>query len=262
MANGLNLTLTPGTAPFGSQLPSSTQALLDFIAAYMTIAGAGNFNGINFGPNTPAPQNRGNPWFQTDNLGNPIAFNSWNGTAWTPIPIVVPSGASSFRPTSPSPYQEFWDSTIGCLIIWNASVGQWTTASGVPGDIKEVITTTLAQALINNPGWAQETTTIGTVIGGAGSATGIAVAHAQGQQIGEEAHVLVVTELASHTHPEIYGTFTANSFQNGPQASGVYPAVTPGTSSIPLAATGASGGGAGHNNIQPTTYLYRLVKQF
>jgi hypothetical protein len=259
--SGLNLSLNPGTVPFGSELPSSLQQMINDVCMFCGIQGGSAFNGINFGPNTPAPQNRGLPWFQTDGFGNPIGLFSWNGLAWVTIPTAAAAGPSSSRPPSPSNGSTFYDNTIGALIIWNASAGAWTTASGTIGDIKEVITATLATALTNNPGWSQELTTQGCVIGGAGAANGPATAHAQGTLIGEEAHTQAVSELAAHSHAEIYGTYTGQH-QNGSQPAGVYPAVTPGGTGIPVSTTANTGSSTPFNVIQPTMYLFRLVKVF
>jgi microcystin-dependent protein len=260
--SGLNLSLAPGTVPANDPLPSSAQALINYVSEYTGIQGGTAFNGINFGPNTPSPQNRGLPWFKTDAYGNPIGLFSWNGSAWVTIPTGVSAGSTANRPASPSNGSTYYDTTIGALILWNGTVGAWTTASGTVGDIKEVITADLPTALTNNPGWVQETTTLGYVIGAAStSGNGAATAHAQGSLIGEETHTLTVAEIAPHTHAEIYGTYTGQH-QNGSQPSGVYPAVTPGSSGIPVASTASAGGGGGHNNIQPTAYLWRLVKQF
>lgn len=259
--SGLNLFLQAGTVPLNDPLPSSAQALVNYISANTGIAGGSAFNGINFGPNTPAPQNRGLPWFKTDTYGNPIGLFSWNGTTWAPIPSAVSAGPTASRPASPTSGSTYFDTTIQVLILWNATAGNWTTASGSPGDIKEVLTTTLATALTNNPGWQQEMTTQGYVIAGAGNANNAATAHTPGTFLGEEAHTLVVSELAAHAHAEIYGTYTGQH-QNGTQPSGVFPAVTPGSTAIPVANTASAGSSVAHNTIQPTAYFYRLVKVY
>ena len=259
---GLNLYIQADTVPALDPLPSNAQALIDYCAKYLGIGGASGFNGINFGPNTPAPQNRSLPWFKTDSLGNPIGLFSWNGLAWTTIPTQVSTGPTSSRPATPSDGSEYYDTTIRCLLLFNAAQNAWTTAAGSIGDIKETTAATLAAALTANPGWLQHTASSGCVIGGADSnSNGPATAHAQGTLIGEEAHTIAVSELPSHTHPLPYGTNTGQ-FQNGPQASGVYPAVTPGSTGIAVQSTGSTGGGQGANVIQPTMYLYRLYKSF
>lgn len=254
---GVNLFLTAGVAPSGTPLPGNAQALLAFIAQYTGITGAANFNGLNFGSTTPSPEQRDQPWFKTDTFGNPIGLFSWNGTAWVVIPTQVAYGATSGRPSNPSPGSQYFDSTIGCAIVWNGS--NWTTLSGTIGDVKEVQAVDLNTALTNNPGWVQDTASIGLVIGGAGGATALTAAHSYGAVIGEEAHQLLQTELASHIHAMPYGTFPG-AFQNGSQAPGVSPAVTPGSTAIAVQSVTSTGGDQPHNNIQPTIYYWRLVK--
>ena len=260
--SSLALYLAAGSVPSGTQLPSNAQALVAMVAQYVGIAGASNFNGLNYGNTTPTPANRGLPWFKTDAYGNPLGFYSWNGAAWVAIPTVVASGTTAARPATPSSGQQYWDTTIQTLIIWNSSANNWTTASGSVGDIKEVDTPLLSTALTNNPGWQQHTTSSGCVIAGSDVNTnGPATAHAQGTLIGEEAHTLSVAELASHTHPEAFAAFTG-AFQNGPQASGVYTAITPGTTGLPVSNTATTGSSSAHNTIQPTYYTWRLKKMY
>ena len=260
--SGLALSIQPGTAPSNTPLPSSAQALLQFCAQYLLIAGGGSFNGINFGANTPASQNRGLPWFKTDVLGNPIGLFSWNGSAWVTTPTIISTGPTSSRPTNPADGSTYYDTTIRTVILYNANQGAWTTLAGSIGDVKEVTSTTLAAALAANPGWAQHTPSSGCVIGGADSnANGPATAHPPGQFIGEEGHVQQVSELATHTHPETWANYTG-AFQNGSQPSGVYPAVTPGSLGLAVQNTGTAGTASPMNVIQPTYYLYRLYKTF
>lgn len=257
--SGLRLFNSAQPVPEGVPLPSSSQDLVNLCAMYLAIRGGGAFNGINYGSNTPAPQNRSLPWFKTDVQGNPVGFYSWNGSAWVPVPTIVANGPTGQRPASPSPGTVFYDTTIGAQIIFNGGANDWTTVGGVVGDVKEVTFTDLPTALANNPGWKQHTDSTGCVIGAAGDAASISAAHTAGTTIGEETHKLVVSELAAHVHVEIYGTFPG-AFQNGSQDPGVSPAVTPGSSSVQPASTQSAGGDAAHNNIQPTMYLYRLVK--
>lgn len=83
--------------------------------------------------------------------GNPIGWYTWNGTNWVPYISIVLSGATSDRPTNPVAFQQFYDTTISCLIWFERSA--WRTVSGVPGDVKHVFFETLTEAKIQNPGW-------------------------------------------------------------------------------------------------------------
>jgi hypothetical protein len=255
--SGLNLFLQPGTSAQQDQLPGTCQALLDYIAANTGIAGTTLFNGINFGSATPSPDNQNLPWFNTDSFGNPLGLYSWNGVAWTGIASQTSSGPSTSRPTSKTLGLQYYDTTIGGLIYWNGTI--WTTVSGMVGDVKEVRAPDIGTALTNNPGWVQDTASIGMVIGGAGPANGAIAAHAYGSTVGEEAHTMLLGELVAHSHTEVYATYTG-AFQNGPQPAGVLPAVTPASTGLPVASTNPSGGGAAFNLMQPTTWLWRLLK--
>ena len=255
---GLNLYLTPGTVPTNGALPGTLQALINVVADYMGISGSSAFNGLNFGSSTPSPDNQSLPWFKTDASGNPVGLFSWNGVTWTGISTQTPaySGNTNY-PVNPTVGQVIYDTVAGGLVFWNGTI--FTTVDGMVGDTKEVQATSLAQALLNNPGWAQDTLSIGRVVAGAGAATGSTVAHSYGATLGEESHTMLLSELVSHTHPEIYGTSTGQ-YQNGSQATGVYPAITPGSTTTPLAATSATGGGTPFNVCQPTIYYWRLTK--
>jgi hypothetical protein len=81
-----------------------------------------------------------------------IGWMLFNGVRWVPFEGVIDSGPSATRPTSPTDYQEFYDTDILARIWWER--GAWRTVDGVPGDIKFVITPTAAAALTKNPGWA------------------------------------------------------------------------------------------------------------
>lgn len=84
-------------------------------------------------------------------VGVPIGWYLFNGEAWESFIGVVPSGATADRPTNPVAFQQFYDTTIACLIWFER--GQWRTVSGVPGDVKQVAFETLTEALAQNPGW-------------------------------------------------------------------------------------------------------------
>lgn len=72
-----------------------------------------------------------------------------------------------------------------------------------------------------------------------------------GDQVGEENHTLVGSEVPSHVHSESGAASTAITI--GPGA--------PAPSAIPVPAiTGSSGGDGGHNNMQPSLALYYYIQ--
>lgn len=99
-------------------------------------------------------------WLKTDkdatvsdpSIGNPISWHVHNGTDWVPFVGITLSGPTASRPSTPVNYQQFYDTTIACLIWWERNA--WRTISGVPGDIKFVSATVLTEALTQNPGWS------------------------------------------------------------------------------------------------------------
>ncbi len=258
----LILTLVAGTVPFGTEFPGTVQGLLDMIAQYEGITGGENFIAINFGPNEPGVDDRGSPWFKTDNSGNPIGWYSWNGMEWAVMPVVIPSGTTGERPNTPATAQMYFDTDINVLLIFYGT--QWSTIGGSPGDMKFVQATTIEDALTKNPGWIQadENTMSGRVLGAAGTGTGLTPRN-YGDSIGEEDHTLILDEIPSHYH-EVDVYVAAN---NRWTATG---AVSSGTGN--LAGYGGTGinttpapspetGGLSHNTMQPTFFAWLLVKE-
>ncbi len=234
------------TLPRDTEFPGTMQELLDLIAQYMAITGLNPFSGINFGDVEPAADERDRPWFKTDGAGNPIGWFSWNGAAWTPTPIQVQSGGTTDRPTSPDVGQLFLDSDIDVLLMWNGSI--WTTASGSPGDVKEVKAASLADALEKNPGWSQDTDSVGRFVLGVTSGSGFEM----GDTGGEAEHTLTVDEMPAHTH-----TVRTNKLQadgNASNPSGIVSGVQE------TGPSGSTGGGDPHNNMPPYIAYWRLVK--
>lgn len=247
----LNLFLTPGTAPANQKLPGNAQALLNFIAGYVLIAGDDSVGGINFGNATPSPENRAFPWWRTDVDNNPLGMYSWNGSAWVTTPSVVTSGTTAGRPLSAATGTEYFDTTISRLLIWER--GQWRTSDGGIGEIREYEGATIDAVLALNPGWVDYSAGAGRVIGGASSD------HPYGSSIGEDTHVLTVNELAAHNHT--VSAPTCSSADNGDVGAYVVSAATePNASNLFASPTGNAGADAAHNNIQPTIYLWRIKK--
>lgn len=89
-----------------------------------------------------------------------------------------------------------------------------------------------------------------TAVGSGGTGTGT-LGNAVGNTGGEETHVLTVPEIPGHTHT----TPTANSTGAGgvPASAGTS---TPDSTPI----TGSTGGGGGHNNIQPSAVVLKIIK--
>lgn len=91
------------------------------------------------------------PTDQNPSRGQPIGWYEFDGTNWVPFNSIPQNGASSTRPPNPVDFQQFFDTTINCLIHWER--GLWRTVSGSPGDLKYVAFGKLADALTANPGW-------------------------------------------------------------------------------------------------------------
>jgi hypothetical protein len=91
---------------------------------------------------------------QTDidpSIGSALGWYVFDGANWVSFIGLVESGTTAQRPASPVQYQQYYDTTISCLIWFERA--QWRTVSGVPGDIKQVSFEVLTDALASNPGW-------------------------------------------------------------------------------------------------------------
>lgn len=247
----INLVITPGTVPFGTPLPANAQALVNFSAQYLGIEGDEFITFLNFGSATPSPEMRGYPWFKTDTDGNPIGLYAWNGSDWIATPQITPSGPTSGRPINPAVGTKFLDTTINVELMYER--GQWRTAAGSPGDIKYVSAIDLDTAVQYNPGWQQFDAAVGRVIGGAGEGSGL-TARSVGESIGEEDHILAINELPSHTHTTPVGGNAIQADGNAANPAGIISGVSAGV-------TGATGSDVGHNNMQPTIFMWVLAKQ-
>jgi hypothetical protein len=84
-------------------------------------------------------------------FGDPVGWYVWDGSAWIPFNSIVLAGPTANRPSAPVDLQQYYDTTISCLIWWER--GAWRTVSGVPGDVKMVAFPVLTDALTANPGW-------------------------------------------------------------------------------------------------------------
>ena len=140
----------------------------------------------------------------------------------------------------------YLDTDINTVLIWERA--KWRTVSGTPGEVKYQKAATLAAALVLNPGWVEDTVGQSYVIAGASST------HPYGSTAGAETHTLTVAELPPHTH----GLNEQNDPNGGDHnASGTDSFLRTGTGRSTLSA----GLGTAHNNLQPTRYLWCLVKE-
>lgn len=242
----LNAELQALTVPEGSEFPGTPQTFLDWLVQYVAITGLNPFSGINFGDVEPGEDERDRPWFKTDGAGNPIGWFSWNGAAWTPTPIQAENGGTSSRPANPSLGQVFLDTDISVLLMWDGT--RWTTVSGSPGDVKEVRATTIDDALTLNPGWAEDTDSVGRFVVGVTSGSGFEPLDTGG----EATHTLTEAELPAHTHAARGNKLQADGNASNP--AGIVSGVQE------TGATGSTGGGNPHNNMPPYIAYFRLYK--
>jgi hypothetical protein len=67
--------------------------------------------------------------------------------------VGITRGTTAQRPLSPVEYERYWDTDIETEIHYVG--GSWKTVAGQKGDIKQVVSNTLAEALLRNPGWQE-----------------------------------------------------------------------------------------------------------
>ena len=237
--------------PSGTEFPGQVQGLLNLIAQYMAITGLEDFEGINFGPTEPSEDNRDKPWFQTDEAGNPIGWFSWNGTEWAPIPVTLPFGPTSGRPAVPTTGSIYFDTDLNVELIYER--GAWRTASGSPGDVKEVKAASVAAALAQNPGWVADPDSVGKFIMGADDST-------QGDTGGASSFSLAVENLPAHHHDDL--VVTGSNADNGDAGNLAVTASTQnnGLQTILDSTTGDTGGGEAVSILPPYIGYIRLVK--
>ncbi len=249
----LNLFLTPGTAPSGQGLPGNAQELYNRVAQYVLIAGSGSVNGINYGADTPPPENRDMPWWRTDADGNPMGMYSWNGSEWVTTETLVSNGPTAGRPITAAVGTEYFDTTISRLLIFER--GQWRTADGGIGEIREYEGASIAAVLTLNPGWVEHSASAGRVIGS------VNADHAYGSLAGEDSTSLGINQIPAHLHTGI--VLTGSEADSGDAGDLVITAATQsiGLRTITGSTTGNTGGSEAHNNLPPTLYLWRICKQ-
>jgi hypothetical protein len=251
----LTIRLQELTAPDDMELPGTMQGWLAFFREYMEVEGLELFNGLNFGPATPSPEDRDKPWLKTAANLKPIALFAWDGADWTALPFIVPSSVTSARPENPTVGQKFFDTLISVELTFER--GAWRTSSGSPGDIKFVATELLSDALLRNPGWIQDADSMSRFIGAAGEGTSLAVR--VGNEItGNESAIITVDNLPAHAHP-ISGLVKERMSRND-LGIVVWKDGTD-ASTISTQSTDSVGGGIALPIIPPVIFRWCLIKQ-
>lgn len=249
----LDLQLQALSVPFGTEFPGQMQGLLDLIAQYMEISGQSSFEGINFGPTEPTAENRDKPWFKTDMGGNPIGWYAWGGSEWESIPLVLPTGATADRPSSPANGTQYFDTSINVALVYIGAT--WVTLAGSPGDVKEVRAATLADALLKNPGWTHDAASVGRVIAGA-----LADGSDYLDTVGANEVTLTEDQMPAHVHEDL--EVTGSEADNGDDGGYTIMAASQsiGVKTVTNSRTGSTGGTDPIDVRQLTLYLWRLVK--
>lgn len=210
-----------------------------------------------YGSTTPATQDP-KLWCKTFDSGLRAQWLHWNGTAWTRLPTLPNFGTTAERPLNPEDYEQFWDTSIDCLIHWERAA--WRTVSGTRYDIKFVDTgdvdyaTAVTNSLARNPGWEEiDAAFRGRAVGIAGSGAGLTV-RAPRATAGTEEVVLTADQLPAHSHNVTY----QEPDEGGDPA---YPAGSIAADVNPLTqATTSVGSGLGHPNVPPTVWFVGLRK--
>lgn len=243
----LNAQLEALTVPFGTEFPPTVQANLELTAQYMRITGLEDFNGVNSGSTEPSEENRDKWWGRSQDDGDPVGWFAWNGAQWTPIPVIVASGSTTDRPINAETGQLYFDTDINVQLIYERSA--WRTASGSPGDVKEVKASNIAEALTNNPGWSEDTESSGRFVVGVSDGSGFGY----GDTGGVSEVTLTEAQIPSHTHSVPTGGNRLQADGNAANPAGIVSGVTAST-------TGATGGGEAHDNMPPYVAYFRIVK--
>lgn len=250
---GLNLQLSPLTLPEGTEFPGQYQQLIDQISQYLLIVGGEDFTGVAYGSTQPSEEERSLWWARTDGGGNPLGWYAWDGLAWSPLPVSIPSGSTADRPASPPTGTLYFDTDIEVEIIYYNS--SWHTTSGSPGDVKFVTGVSLSAVLTKNPGWSNYTAGIGKVIAGAAADGSNAQTTA-----GADSITLTEDQMPTHTHEDLI--VTGSEADNGDDGGLTVMAATQsiGQKTVTNSQTGPKGGSDPVDIRQSTLYLFTLVK--
>jgi hypothetical protein len=258
------LDIAAGTLPAGNECyPQTPQELLDLYASYLSVTFDETYSLLVKGPGPIAIEDQDKVWFETTADGSPLSINNFDTLTGTWISFYPAHGTTAERPATPKDFQMFFDTDINTMLIYERA--DWRTADGSPGDVKFVTAASEAAALTQNPGWIVYAAAAGRVLGAAGTGAGL-TARSYGDTLGEEDHTLTEAELPVHDH-DIHVIWDSLNYAAEKNVAG-FSAPTEG----PEGAWGANGGpltkttettgsGDGFNLMQPTLFLYCLIKE-
>ena len=185
-----NIAIQPGTAPVDAPFPpTSAQALLNFVAAYLGVQGLETLTGVIISATEPAAADRDKVWVKNDAVSDrALGFYVYAG-GWQQVPFIIPqgdtepagakkgelfyntklnalrmfdgtswttnlwpSGTTASRPSDVGSGYLYFDTDIGKLLRKTAQ--GWSTFEGGVGDIKMVDFADEAAATEANPGWS------------------------------------------------------------------------------------------------------------
>jgi microcystin-dependent protein len=189
--------------------------------------------------NTTAPAEAQNGTFWVNNTTNPWTLSIFDGTDWISIGTINTT-TNTFTVSSTSNY-------VGDIknSVQTANHGSWLLCDGTS------VSTSTYSGLFALTGYAFGGSGAsfnlpdmrGRVAGAIGTGSGLTT-RTLGNSVGEETHLLTIPEIPAHTHPMLqfvaaFGT-NFNAFGVGGGSAGN--------------ATGSTGGGGAHNNMQPTLF--------
>lgn len=208
----------------------------------------GNFNGVNFGPTKPGPDDTDKPWFRLNLDGTPDRWYWYFNGQWvSPHPILPGNGVS------------------GPIILWDGALPDFTIFDGGNGN---------PVAYADGPMWEEVTKAQGRspIHPGQYDVPHASHNYTVQEQTGQENHELILGEIPAHTHfRDQSGVFEGVQCQT-PPAGGFQPGtlVGPGVQSGLFRDTGFAGGVGGtpdgstpatttpHNTVHPVYGVYLL----
>lgn len=242
----LPVTITKAPFPAGYCWPGPDQYGTDLVAL-LTAVVAGNISAFVIGTTTPAPSDQNKPWFRFNPDGTPDKWYIYVG-AWISLHPVPPSSASRI----------IWTGSEASLWAYDGGDGTNPTISAPTDTTGAMWQRDLAFG--KDDGTASFRVPVGIGKNPTAYDGNPATVITPGATGGEERHVIVVGELATHTH--IVGSDTVN--QSG-AANPVHQVHDYSTAPEQTSASGPAGSSLSHQNMPPylgVIFAQRTVRRF